>query len=118
MLTSSKGAVKKILLPSLLEQLPSKRRIPATIYLILINLKHFASFVEVRILGYYFDPKKLSHVTIKKAVGWSSIKTTLCLFFNMGDKVATPRIQKTEEADKIEPYRLDRTQSGGGVIIY
>ena len=41
-----------------------------------------------------------------------------CLLFNIGDKVATRRTQKTEEADKIKPYRLDKTRSGGGVIIY
>lgn len=62
-----------------------------------------------------FIPWKLYNGTIKKALGWSSIKTTLCLLFNMGDKVATRTTQKTEEADKIEPHRLDRTQSGGAV---
>ena len=65
-----------------------------------------------------FIPRNFHNGTIKKAFGWSSIKTTLCLLFNIGDKVATRRTQKTEEADKIKPYRLDKTRSGGGVIIY
>ena len=74
MLTSSKGAVKKILVPSLLEQLSPKLKISATIYLILIHLEHFVSFVEVRIFGFYFEPKSPLTVIIKKSRGmefWS-----------------------------------------------
>ena len=65
-----------------------------------------------------FISRNFHNGTIKKALGWSSIKTLLCLLFNIGEKVATRRTQKTEKADKIKPYRFDKTRSGGGVIIY
>ena len=113
MLASSKEAVKKIQVFLLLMTTVIKKN-NFGYHLSNINTFETLSFFcggEYMVIT--FIPWNLYNGTIKKALGWSSIKTTLCLLFNMGDKVATRTTQKTEEADKIEPHRLDRTQSGG-----